>query len=145
MNENTNFEHKLTKIKILKISDLPKIPLLQSNDIPNNKIKTIFAKRNINNIRKLKNILKFKPAKSKDECKDDQRMNLNLLLKNKSYNYQVNKSLAQIAKEIAEKNMSLYLSNYYDIFKRPIPNNTGDDESEIDNYNIYISKTISLI
>lgn len=136
MNENTNFEHKLTKIKILKISDLPKIPLLQSNDIPNNKIKTIFAKRNINNIRKLKNILKFKPAKSKDECKDDQRMNLNLLLKNKSYNYQVNKSLAQIAKEIAEKNMSLYLSNYYDIFKRPIPNNTGDDESEIDNYNI---------
>ena len=143
MNENTNFEHKLTKIKILKISDLPKIPLLQSNDIPNNKIKTIFAKRNINNIRKLKNILKFKPAKSKDECKDDQRMNLNLLLKNKSYNYQVNKSLAQIAKEIAEKNMSLYLSNYYDIFKRPI--NNGDDESEIDNYNIYISKTISLI
>ena len=80
MNENTNFEHKLTKIKILKISDLPKIPLLQSNDIPNNKIKTIFAKRNINNIRKLKNILKFKPAKSKDECKDDQRMNLNLLI-----------------------------------------------------------------
>ena len=80
MNENTNFEPKLTKIKILKISDLPKIPLLQSNDIPNNKIKTIFAKRNINNIRKLKNSLKFKPAKSKDECKDDQRMNLNLLI-----------------------------------------------------------------
>ena len=129
MNENKNFlpKLKITKIKILKLNDLPKIPLLQSTDI---------SKRKLNSDRKLINKYKIKQIKTKENSLDNSILKLKQLIKNKTYKTKLNKSMAQLAKYIAEKNMTHYLSKYYDVFDRPFSINHEEDESKTDNYNI---------
>ena len=109
MKEIKNFplKLKLAKLNILKNIDLPKIPILINNDIANFNSKRILSKNNLNNSRKLKTKLKIKQIKIKEDSKESQNLLLNKLRKIRANNLIKNqKSLAQMAKEIAEKNMT---------------------------------------
>jgi hypothetical protein len=135
MKEIKNFplKLKLAKLNILKNIDLPKIPILINNDIANFNSKRILSKNNLNNSRKLKTKLKIKQIKIKEDSKESQNLLLNKLRKIRANNLIKNqKSLAQMAKEIAEKNMTHYLSGYYDIFDGKNP---FESESQSENYN----------
>ena len=124
---------KLAKLNILKNIDLPKIPILISNDFTNFNSSRILSKNNLNKSRKLKKKLNIKQIRLKEDSKDSQNLFLNKLRKIKANNFiKSHKSLAQIAKEVAEKNMTHYLSGYYDIFDGKNPFET---ESQNENYN----------
>ena len=124
---------KLSKIKIFQKLDLPKIPMLFNNDIPDINSNKFLSKSNINSSRKLKTKLNIKRIRLKEDSKDSQKLFLNKLKKIKTNNLMKNqKSFAQIAKEIAEKNMTHYLSGYYDIFEGKNP---FESESQSENYN----------
>ena len=123
---------ELLKTKLLKKIILPKIPILLQNDITFNSSKRLLPINIINTSRKLKKKVNLKQYRISENSKDNHLM-LNKLMKIKNINLiKSQKSFAQMAKEVAEKNMTHYLSGYYDIF--------GDekfmqDESESDNYN----------
>ena len=130
---------QISKVKILKKIDLFNLPTLTQDDISNVKSKKISSKNNLNNIkRKLKTKL-TKEISVIEDSKINQNQNkfLNKLMKIKSnYSFQKNKSFAQMAKEIAEKNMTNYLninSNLsYDMFDGAY---VTENDKQDDNYN----------
>ena len=124
---------KLLKVKLLKKTNLPKIPILLQNDIAVNNSTRILSKSNFNGLKKFKTKLNLKKINIKEDSKINNNHMLNKLLKLNNNNFLNNqKSLAQLAKEIAEKNMTHYLSGYYDIFGGE---NKMENESNSDDYN----------
>ena len=122
---------ELSKVKILKKIDLINLPTLNEDAISNMKSKKIFSKKHLNSIRKLTQL------KVKEDSKNNQIQSrfLNRLMKLKRiYPLKNNKSFAQMAKEIAEKNMTNYLNSNlsYDIFEGAY---VTESEEEDDIYN----------
>ena len=108
---------KLSKVKILKKIDLKNIPLLIKNDFTKFNSQRIPSIKKLNTSRKLKKILNIRKLKIKEELENNKNLIPTKLISIKSYNLLKNKkSFGQMAKEVAEKNMTHYLSGYYDIY-----------------------------
>ena len=101
----------ISKVKLLKKIELYNLPTLTKDDISNIKSKNIYSKSKLNITSKLKAKL-TKKILIKEDSKNNQNQKrfLNKLMKIKNiYSLQKNKSFAQTAQEIAEKNMTNYL------------------------------------
>jgi hypothetical protein len=108
---------KLSKVKILKKIDLKNIPLLIKSDFTKFNSQRIPSMKKLNTSRKLKKILNIRKLKIKEELENNKNLIPTKLISIKSYNLLKNKkSFGQMAKEVAEKNMTHYLSGYYDIY-----------------------------
>ena len=108
---------KLSKVKILKKIDLKNIPLLIKSDFTKFNSQRIPSIKKLNTSRKLKKILNIRKLKIKEELENNKNLIPTKLISIKSYNLLKNKkSFGQMAKEVAEKNMTHYLSGYYDIY-----------------------------
>ena len=129
---------QISKVKLLRNIDLYNLPTLTKDDISKFKSNKIYSQNNLNIKRKLKTKL-TKQIKINEDSKNNQNLKrfLNKLLSIKNnYPLQKNKSFAQMAQEVAEKNMTNYLnlnSNCsYDIFDGAY---VTDNENQDDNYN----------
>jgi len=130
-------KHFLIKPRLIKMGIFPQIELskiqkLINSDIANINSKKVILKNNLNSSRKLKTI-KINNITLKEDSKESQNFLLNKLKKIKANKIIKNqKSFAQMAKEIAEKNMTYYLSGYYDLFEGTNP---FENENQSENYN----------
>lgn len=110
-------KYSIPNSKLLKKEKLPKIPILINNEIINDNSRRILSKNILNSSRFIKPKLCLKKIKIKEDSKNSQNLMLKQLMKIKIKNSIKNqKFFAHMAKEIAEKNMTHYLSGYYDIF-----------------------------
>ena len=128
----------ISKVKLLKKIELYNLPTLTKDDISNIKSKNIYSKSKLNITSKLKAKL-TKKILIKEDSKNNQNQKrfLNKLMKIKNiYSLQKNKSFAQTAQEIAEKNMTNYLhlnsKCSYDMFEGAY---VTENENEEDIYN----------
>lgn len=134
MKEGTNNNRKirLSKVKLMKKIELPKLPILFENDLTNINQDKIIPKNNLNSMRTLRTKLKLKHLKIKEDFKNNKKNVLNKLMNIKYIKlFKNKKTFAQMAKEIAEKSMSHYLSGTYDMF-----DGAYETESENENYDI---------
>ena len=126
----------------MKNIDLPKLPILLEKDLTKINSNKIIPKTKLNSIRALRAKLKLRQLKIKEDFKTGKKIVLNKLMSLKNVKLlKTKKTFGQMAKEIAEKNMTHYLSGNYDMFEGAYENenenenvNENENENEIENY-----------
>ena len=146
MEEVKNSFHKLKLIKgnILKRNYFKNFQKSYDNDILNENSNTNFLKNNLNSSRKLKTKLNIKKIILKENSKRNYDNLITKLkeMKNNNNSMRSQKSMPQMAKEIAEQNMSNYLDgNYdYDFYEE---DEQIESESKVENEKNYKDKEVN--